>query len=875
MPIQAPQWTDFRLCPVCQNEYNSSQRPPISLGCGHTICQSCLFRLSKQQCPFDQADVLVDISKLPINYGLLSLVGGKRPDFIDVDIPVVQQYNKEFNNARKAIEVLAQTLQNVVITGTSSSGNSYNTGNGSLTRPMQRKLVTLLHSQLAEEEGRARAMRSARSIGERAVKELILMHQSPQTLSAALWAAVRQRGCQFLGPAMQEAVLRLILLSLEDGISLSRKVLVLFVVQRLEKQFTQASKTSIGHVVQLLYRASCFKVTKRDGDSSLLQLHEKYRTYSALRKEHDAQIVQIAMEAGLHISPEQWSALLYGDDEHKSHMQSIIDKLQTPASFASSIQELIIALQRTDDPHNLQNLRHHLDKLSLIDPNTEAVGPEWSDLEECMDSLLVVVSGLQLFAKDYASKNKGNIEGAQMINTKYRTSMCRDIIQRNSCPRGTNCNFAHSEEELERYRKRRNLPVSRSQIPNNNASINGMYANSRSGSNSSPDSCCDMEDNMEKVGAHSPGVTNNLAITIPQQGNMSVPHYRPVVTSANMYQGQQQDITDSMKQMSLMPFSPAYQQQISARKEEVLAPPPRDMIKVPPTCELISQPVQPRPSPSMFQQIQYQPTYFDVRNPATPPETMYLQNNQHAYMTNASVYQHPPMPHIYPYQQEYQQYPTMFSNQQMPSHYMMRTAVARGKGGDHSDLLKPTSSELSLSIPAVKDSKEDNWKFASKNSSSSYNRIDCLDSGRGSSIGGYSSETFSPLSNASGGSRGSPQAFSDSDARKIWGDDKIWAPTDSSKLNTWSRGGCKTSSNGWDAIMDLSRLSDPEERNTSSDSVGKSSTDHQASPLEDQSYSSLKDWPRSGDLINNNNPGLLGLMSPSSTRRPPPGFNLI
>lgn len=51
-------------------------------------------------------------------------------------------------------------------------------------------------------------------------------------------------------------------------------------------------------------------------------------------------------------------------------------------------------------------------------------------------------------------------------------------------------------------------------------------------------------------------------------GNMSVPHYRPVVTSANMYQGQQQDITDSMKQMSLMPFSPAYQQQISARKEE-------------------------------------------------------------------------------------------------------------------------------------------------------------------------------------------------------------------------------------------------------------------------------------------------------------------
>lgn len=60
---------------------------------------------------------------------------------------------------------------------------------------------------------------------------------------------------------MQEEVLRLILLALEDGSALSRKVLVLFVVQRLEKQYPQASKTAIGHVVQLLYRASCFKVS--------------------------------------------------------------------------------------------------------------------------------------------------------------------------------------------------------------------------------------------------------------------------------------------------------------------------------------------------------------------------------------------------------------------------------------------------------------------------------------------------------------------------------------------------------------------------------------------------------------------------------------
>ena len=42
---------------------------------------------------------------------------------------------------------------------------------------MQRKLVTLLNCQLLEAEGRARAVRAARSLGERSVTELLLAHQ--------------------------------------------------------------------------------------------------------------------------------------------------------------------------------------------------------------------------------------------------------------------------------------------------------------------------------------------------------------------------------------------------------------------------------------------------------------------------------------------------------------------------------------------------------------------------------------------------------------------------------------------------------------------------------------------------------------------------
>uniref|UniRef100_A0A1B0EZI3 Uncharacterized protein n=1 Tax=Phlebotomus papatasi TaxID=29031 RepID=A0A1B0EZI3_PHLPP len=57
MPIQAPQWTEFLSCPVCCHEFAAQLRPPISLGCGHTICRTCLGTLHRKQCPFDQVSL--------------------------------------------------------------------------------------------------------------------------------------------------------------------------------------------------------------------------------------------------------------------------------------------------------------------------------------------------------------------------------------------------------------------------------------------------------------------------------------------------------------------------------------------------------------------------------------------------------------------------------------------------------------------------------------------------------------------------------------------------------------------------------------------------------------------------------------------------
>uniref|UniRef100_A0A8C4IHN1 RING-type E3 ubiquitin transferase n=1 Tax=Dicentrarchus labrax TaxID=13489 RepID=A0A8C4IHN1_DICLA len=446
MPVQAAQWTEFLSCPICYNEFDSSSHQPISLGCSHTVCKTCLHKLHRKACPFDQTPISTDIDLLPVNCALLQLVGAQVPDVQPVSLSSAAEV-ENYEVCKVCVEELALYLKPI-----SGAKGVATLSPSVLSRPMQRKLVTLVNCQLVEEEGRVRAVRAGRSLGERTVTELILQHQNPQQLSANLWAAVRARGCQFLGPAMQEDALKLVLLALEDGSALSRKVLVLFVVQKLEARFPQASKTSIGHVVQLLYRASCFKVTKRDEDSSLMQLKEEFRTYEALRREHDAQIVHIAMEAGLRISPEQWSSLLYGDLVHKSHMQSIIDKLQSPESFAKSVQELTIVLQRTGDPANLTSLRPHLELLANIDHNPDAPAPSWEELESVMLAVKLVVHGLVEFIQNFSKKSHDAPQ--PQANSKYKTSMCRDLRQQGGCPRGTNCTFAHTQDELEKFRLR-------------------------------------------------------------------------------------------------------------------------------------------------------------------------------------------------------------------------------------------------------------------------------------------------------------------------------------------------------------------------------------------------------------------------------------
>lgn len=174
-----------------------------------------------------------------------------------------------YTSCREAAEKLALFLKPHVEQGVVQA-------TASIPRPILKKLISLLSNQVLEGESRGKAVRAAQSIAERIITELLVMHQNQHQLSTALWTTVRNRGCQFLGPVMQEEALKLILKGLENGMFLSRKTIVLYVLQNLVPDFQNASKTNIGHVIQLLYRASCFNVSN-------LYMHTEMFTFIELK----------------------------------------------------------------------------------------------------------------------------------------------------------------------------------------------------------------------------------------------------------------------------------------------------------------------------------------------------------------------------------------------------------------------------------------------------------------------------------------------------------------------------------------------------------------------------------------------------------------
>ena len=73
--------------------------------------------------------------------------------------------------------------------------------------------------------------------------------------------------------------------------------------------------------------------------------------------------------------------------------------------------------------------------------------PSWENLDAVMKAVHTVVQGMVDFIP---STTRRKPEQATLQNAKYKTSMCRDLAQKGMCPRGANCTFAHSQQEMEK-----------------------------------------------------------------------------------------------------------------------------------------------------------------------------------------------------------------------------------------------------------------------------------------------------------------------------------------------------------------------------------------------------------------------------------------
>ena len=246
----------FLQCPMCTNHYNTTTVVPVSLTCGHSICENCLTDSTVTTCPFDQT-VLTPSMELPTNSALLWFLEERElqrgTDHSEDQLP--KEDREHVSSAQAAVTDIASFLH----PSTSSATLNF------LTPSMQRELSTIVGCQLVEEGEKERVLRSTRAIAGHIVSELLEIYQSEDQVENLLWTALCKHGYRFLGPAMQEKALRLVLKEMGGGAFLSRRDIVLSVVQQLQSEFPQASRTGVEKVVQLLHRAGCFNVSQELG----------------------------------------------------------------------------------------------------------------------------------------------------------------------------------------------------------------------------------------------------------------------------------------------------------------------------------------------------------------------------------------------------------------------------------------------------------------------------------------------------------------------------------------------------------------------------------------------------------------------------------
>ncbi|KAI3409936.1 RING [Globodera pallida] len=408
----------------------SVEHLPVTLSCGHLLCSCCVDEHAF--CPFDKTAAKWDgSSKMYVNVPVLSIVLGDEElakQHMERSMKSLCSSDSPQYETVKRLECSLQTLASFLYKVDSEKGATISSSR--LGRAIQHKLFSLLCANLWQEGSRAQMLKLLRSMSGQIISELVPCIEGTINLSSALWSAVRARGCQFLGPEPQEDVLRHIHRALMRGELLARKTLVLHIVDKLSCQHSTISKTCVGHVVQLLYRASCFNVIKQEGQSSLMQLKEQFRSFETLRFEHDSQIVQIAIDAGLSVSPEYWASLLYADHRKRTHMLTVCDRISSKSIQTDALRKLIDKKQTERNLFGIQTKLEHFDALLSAENLNASENEAWTKIEE----LLVHLSEVLKVYSDFFENR--NVEKEQRRSQKgyglSRGGRCQDVALLNN-----------------------------------------------------------------------------------------------------------------------------------------------------------------------------------------------------------------------------------------------------------------------------------------------------------------------------------------------------------------------------------------------------------------------------------------------------------
>ncbi|CAF1156560.1 unnamed protein product [Rotaria magnacalcarata] len=372
-PTVRSYYMEFLRCAACSQgfEYENPSYHPITLPiCGHTMCKQCINIMGGQKaCPQDQVSFgNTPIDQLPTNYPLLMMI--YRPSELPKD------HKQRHYQCRSYIELDDEKK---------SYFNDLEKGFGDISVIiMQMSCIKFLQV--------------ASNLGEYISIDFILHYQNHQELKNNLESALGLQQGQFPEPAIQEKILKFIILLIRcSGIS-SEQHLMYSILQLVERKDQITIQPSVEYIVRLLFGVHCFEI-EPIGEFSSIQLKPTFPNYESIRLVYDSKIIENAMEYGCYMTGEQWSVLLYGYETNESIIDPIIDKLLTKTSFQTGIKqyEKIVSSIGAVQGQDLCDLIKHIQFLSNANLAINASG--LSVLNSTLDMLKGALNSSNKFKK--------------------------------------------------------------------------------------------------------------------------------------------------------------------------------------------------------------------------------------------------------------------------------------------------------------------------------------------------------------------------------------------------------------------------------------------------------------------------------------------